>query len=165
MDWIKKKSRAFNVSGNVDSDDGIQRDIFGRYIFAEVFSVMYAGGDFLGEQIYLHFANIFASFRLLQVRSKHCNFLRDIKDQYVPMLYVLYKRNSMTLSKFYPIILFHPEKLRVLWNHFVMDDISLPKSAYGPYCLLNPIQNGVFISVEISLYMYIGQSDGVMVVS
>ena len=31
--------------------------------------------------------------------------------------------------------------------------VQYPKYAYGPYCLLNPIYNGVYILVEVSFYI------------
>ena len=31
--------------------------------------------------------------------------------------------------------------------------VQYPKCAYGPYCKLNPIKNGVYISVEVSFYI------------
>ena len=31
--------------------------------------------------------------------------------------------------------------------------VQYPKSAYGPYCWLNPIQNGLNILVEVSFYI------------
>ena len=31
--------------------------------------------------------------------------------------------------------------------------VQYPKCAYGPYCLLNPIQNGVYILVQVSFYI------------
>ena len=31
--------------------------------------------------------------------------------------------------------------------------VHYPKCAYGPYCLLNPIQNGVYILEEVSFYI------------
>ena len=31
--------------------------------------------------------------------------------------------------------------------------VQYPKCAYGPYCLLNPIKNGVYILVEVSFYI------------
>ena len=32
--------------------------------------------------------------------------------------------------------------------------VQYPKCAYGPYCELNPIQNGVYILVEVSFLNY-----------
>ena len=31
--------------------------------------------------------------------------------------------------------------------------VQYPKCAYGPYCLLNLIKNGVYILVEVSFYI------------
>ena len=31
--------------------------------------------------------------------------------------------------------------------------VQYPKCAYGPYCKLNPIPNGVYILVEVSFYI------------
>ena len=32
--------------------------------------------------------------------------------------------------------------------------VQYPKCAYGPYCKLNPIQNGVYILVEVSIHIH-----------
>ena len=34
--------------------------------------------------------------------------------------------------------------------------VQYPKCAYGPYCKLNPIKNGVYILVEVSFYIIQG---------
>ena len=36
--------------------------------------------------------------------------------------------------------------------------VQYPKCVYGPYCLLDPYKNGVYILVEVSFYISIREN-------
>ena len=61
---------------------------------------------------------------------------------------------TSNLSKFSVLKL---SEIVILWVYFTipfglgsLTKVQYPKCAYGPYCELNPIQNGVYIYVEVS---------------